>query len=50
MRKRFRGNNPISTSQELQGGDGHGQLYAGGGAFPTLKGTDGDDEKDEKET
>jgi len=50
MRKRFRGNNPVSTSLELQGGDGTTQLYAGGGAFPTLKGTDGDEAKDEKES
>ena len=29
MRKRFRGNQPIATSQEIEGEKG-GQLYAGG--------------------
>jgi cytochrome c oxidase assembly factor 5 len=31
MRKRFRGNKPISTSKELEGGGGEevGMLYAG---------------------
>lgn len=29
MRKRFRGNQPIAVSTELEGGGGGGQLYAG---------------------
>jgi cytochrome c oxidase assembly factor 5 len=35
MRKRFRGNQPIAVSQELEGGGGStgGQLYAGKPAF-----------------
>ncbi|KAF4548782.1 putative cytochrome c oxidase assembly protein PET191 [Elsinoe fawcettii] len=50
MRKRFRGNNPVSTSVELQAGEGKGQLYAGGAAFPNVKGTDGNEkEPEEKE-
>ncbi|KAM0722644.1 hypothetical protein Q7P37_002085 [Cladosporium fusiforme] len=42
MRKRFRGNKPISTSQELDGESG-GQLYAGKSAYAgsSQKGTDG---------
>jgi cytochrome c oxidase assembly factor 5 len=48
MRKRFRGNQPIAVSRELEGGKTHakvsggGQLYAGGSAFGTgVKETDG---------
>lgn len=46
MRKRFRGNQPISVSQELEGGGGNevkwaggggGQLYGGKPAFETVK-------------
>lgn len=45
MRKRFRGNQPISVSQELEGGsgpkikskDGGGQLYGGTPAFEAVK-------------
>ena len=34
MRKRFRGNKPISTSVELEAGGGRsGMLYAGRGAY-----------------
>jgi cytochrome c oxidase assembly factor 5 len=36
MRKRFRGNAPIATSVELEGG-GSGQLYAGIGRKKTVK-------------
>lgn len=38
MRKRFRGNQPISMSKEIEGGGtagGGGQLYAGKPAFDT---------------
>ena len=45
MRKRFRGNQPIAVSRELEGGKTQGrsgQLYAGGSAFgTTVKETDG---------
>nr|POF22392.1 mitochondrial protein [Quercus suber] len=48
MRKRFRGNKPISTSQELEAGGGEegtkidgGMLYAGGKSYSDVKGTDG---------
>ncbi|GIK00218.1 hypothetical protein Aspvir_004238 [Aspergillus viridinutans] len=39
MRKRFRGNQPISVSRELEGGksQSHQQLYAGKPAFETVK-------------
>lgn len=46
MRKRFRGNQPISVSQELEGGGGTkikgaggggGQLYGGRPAFKAVK-------------
>lgn len=45
MRKRFRGNNPISTSVELEAGssEGGGQLYGGKSAYGSVKGTDGKD-------
>jgi cytochrome c oxidase assembly factor 5 len=54
MRKRFRGNQPIAVSQELEGGTaaGGGQLYAGGPAFgSTVKETSGNEpvEKDWRE-
>ncbi|CAF9908742.1 MAG: hypothetical protein GOMPHAMPRED_006293 [Gomphillus americanus] len=46
MRKRFRGNQPVALSKELEGGSGSSQLYAGRPAYGTVKGTDGkDDEK-----
>jgi len=55
MRKRFRGNRPISVSQEIEAdasGVGY-QLYAGAPAFTSVKGTDGREkpnaEDDEKE-
>lgn len=50
MRKRFRGNQPISVSQELEGGGGKqvkgagggcGQLYGGRPAFEAVKETSG---------
>jgi cytochrome c oxidase assembly factor 5 len=44
MRKRFRGNQPIAVSKELEGGESrrHGQLYAGKPAFEsTAKETSG---------
>ncbi|PYH98696.1 short chain dehydrogenase [Aspergillus ellipticus CBS 707.79] len=39
MRKRFRGNQPISVSTELEGGSSgsSGQLYAGKPAFESVK-------------
>ena len=47
MRKRFRGNQPIAVSRELEGGGpagGSGQLYAGKPAFATtVKETAGDE-------
>lgn len=33
MRKRFRGNQPIGVSQDLESHVGKGQLYAGGGTL-----------------
>lgn len=48
MRKRFRGNNPISTSVELEAGESKGQLYAGRAAFPNIKGTDGNEKEPEE--
>lgn len=46
MRKRFRGNQPIAVSKEIEGGaqdPGH-QLYAGKPAFaPTAKETSGNE-------
>lgn len=43
MRKRFRGNKPVSVSQELEGGadEPSHQLYAGKSAFGNVKSTDG---------
>jgi cytochrome c oxidase assembly factor 5 len=54
MRKRFRGNQPIAASQELEGetAAGGGQLYAGKPAFGnTVKETSGNEpvEKDWRE-
>lgn len=45
MRKRFRGNQPISVSRELEGGKSksHQQLYAGKPAFETVKEISGDE-------
>lgn len=59
MRKRFRGNQPIAVSKEIEGGGastdggagggGGGQLYAGRPAFgSTVKETDGR-EKEERD-
>ncbi|KAF2232149.1 hypothetical protein EV356DRAFT_534821 [Viridothelium virens] len=46
MRKRFRGNKPISVSTEIEAGADNpsNQLYAGKPAFQQVKGTDGRDE------
>lgn len=38
MRKRFRGNQPIAVSKELEGGGGGGQLYAGKPAIGKIQG------------
>ncbi|KAI9828278.1 MAG: hypothetical protein M1819_006616 [Sarea resinae] len=48
MRKRFRGNHPMSVSKELEGGGGRegGQLYAGRNAFPVVKPTSGNEKED----
>jgi len=48
MRKRFRGNRPITMSQELEA-DASGksyQLYAGAPAFAGTKGTSGNEKED----
>lgn len=37
MRKRFRGNQPIAVSQELEAGGGGGQLYGGRPAVAEVK-------------
>lgn len=53
MRKRFRGNQPIAVSKELEGGGGGGQLYAGRPAVGEFLGGggqgDGEEGKGEKE-
>ena len=50
MRKRFRGNKPISTSRELEGGGEKevGMLYAGKSTYEGVgpKGSDGKDDAD----
>lgn len=45
MRKRFRGNQPISVSKELEGGKSGSsqQLYAGKPAFQSVKELSGDE-------
>ncbi|KAL8954130.1 MAG: hypothetical protein Q9222_000012 [Ikaeria aurantiellina] len=43
MRKRFRGNQPIAVSKELEGEKG-GQLYAGSGFGTGVKATSGDED------
>jgi cytochrome c oxidase assembly factor 5 len=45
MRKRFRGNAPISVSRELEGGKSQtpDQLYAGKPAFSSVKETSGNE-------
>lgn len=45
MRKRFRGNQPISVSKEMDGksGDSGGQLYAGQPAYQTVKEINGNE-------
>lgn len=43
MRKRFRGNQPVAVSQELEGEKGE-QLYGGGAAVGVgVTGTDGEE-------
>lgn len=37
MRKRFRGNQPVGVSQDLESHIGRGQLYAGGGTLWDVK-------------
>ena len=47
MRKRFRGNQPVGISRELEGAGGGHQLYAGRPAVTQEGATDGlDDRKD----
>lgn len=45
MRKRFRGNQPISLSKELEGGakSSSQQMYAGKPAFQSVKELSGDE-------
>lgn len=43
MRKRFRGNQPIAVSKELEG-EKPGQLYAGAGFSNGVKATSGDED------
>jgi cytochrome c oxidase assembly factor 5 len=44
MRKRFRGNQPIAISKELEGGSGSApQMYAGKPAFQSVKELNGDE-------
>jgi cytochrome c oxidase assembly factor 5 len=49
MRKRFRGNKPISVSLEIEGGADNPshQLYAGKPAFTDVKATEGKEEEGE---
>lgn len=51
MRKRFRGNQPVAVSVEIEGGasDPKGQLYAGKSAYSSVKGTDGREKPPEEE-
>ena len=50
MRKRFRGNQPIALSKELEAGGAPGkQLYAGRPAVGTIPGTTDGDEEARKE-
>lgn len=44
MRKRFRGNQPIAVSKELEG-EKPPQLYAGGGMGTGVKATSGDEDQ-----
>ena len=46
MRKRFRGNMPISTSLELQGEGKGGQLYAGRPAMGEQRATEGREDQE----
>jgi len=47
MRKRFRGNQPIALSKDIEGGKPNKpqQLYAGKPAFETVKEVSGDEVK-----
>jgi cytochrome c oxidase assembly factor 5 len=49
MRKRFRGNQPLSVAKEFNGQDGQSkyQLYGGKPALDTVKPTDGKSDSDE---
>lgn len=49
MRKRFRGNMPISSSLEMQG-EGKGQLYAGGSAVGGMAESKEEGEEEGKES
>lgn len=44
MRKRFRGNQPIAVSKELEG-EKSPQLYAGGGTGSAVKATSGHEDE-----
>lgn len=48
MRKRFRGNQPVAVSLELEGEKG-AQLYGGGPAVGGWRGTEGREDENEKE-
>lgn len=52
MRKRFRGNKPIATSTEIEAGADNpkGQLYGGGSAYDSVKGTTGNEKSDADES
>ncbi|MCJ1441951.1 MAG: hypothetical protein MMC23_002443 [Stictis urceolatum] len=41
MRKRFRGNQPVALSKEIEGGGSGGQLYGGKPAVRGVRGVDG---------
>jgi cytochrome c oxidase assembly factor 5 len=49
MRKRFRGNQPVAVSVELEGGSGKGQLYGGRPAVADIS-TDGRENSGEDPT
>jgi len=49
MRKRFRGNQPIAVSKEIEGGGGGGMLYAGKPAFESTVKTTAGNEPEEKD-
>lgn len=51
MRKRFRGNKPIATSLEIEGGasEPKDQLYGGGSMYGAVRSTDGREAPPEEE-